>query len=193
MLGNFSRMVVLFCLMITVAQADGVGGAVARGAARGLARSVGRSASRSVASSVEKQAAKRAFQIQRKDLWNHRHTPVRPLAAPRTVFRYTTRNRAGAEIRAGIAPGRHMTATAPAGRPLSPLSAKRRFGLQKAPTVRETVVVPKGFPVRYNKVPGGSPGFGEITSSKAVPPSAIRKVMPLRLSSQSISSRSPSR
>lgn len=193
MLRHCSRLLVLLCLVITGAEAAGVGRAVARGAARGLARSAGRFSSRGVARSVEKQAAKRTLQVRRKDLWNHRHTPVRPLPAPRTVFRYTTPKRAGAEIRAGIAPGHHMTATAPAGRPLSPQSAKRRFGLPTAPTIRETVVLPKGFPVRHNKALGGSPGFGEITSSKAVPPSAILKVIPLRPSSQSIGSRLPSR
>lgn len=83
-----------------------------------------------------------------------------------------------------------MTATAPAGRSLSPLGAKQRFGLQKAPTVRETVVLPKGFLVRHNKAPGGSPGIGEITSSRKVPPSAIRKVLPLRQSNQNLGSSS---
>lgn len=191
MLRHCSRLLVLLCVVITGAEAAGVGRAVARGAARGLAKSTGRAATRSVVRSTEKQAVKRAVQIQRKDLLNHRHTPVRPLGAPRTVFRYTTPNRAGAEIRAGIAPGRHMTATAPSGRPLSPLSAQRRFGLQKAPTVRETIVLPKGFPVRHNKVPGGTPGIGEVTSSRSVPRSAIQKVVPLRPSSRSIGSPSP--
>ena len=188
MLRHCLRLLVLLCVVITGADAAGLGRAVARGASRGLAKSAGRAATRSVARSTEKQAVKRAVQIQRKDLWNHRHTPVRPLTAPRTAFRYTTPNRAGAEIRAGIGPGRHMTATAPSGRPLSPLSAKRRFGLQKAPTVRETVVLPKGFPVRHNKVPGGTPGVGEMTSSRSVPSSAIRKVIPLRSSKRNIGS-----
>lgn len=186
MLRHSLRLLVLLCLVITGVEAAGLGRAVARGAARGLAKSTGRAATRSIARSTEKEAVKRAAQIRRKDLWNHRHTPVRPLPVPRTVFRYTTPNRAGAEIRAGIAPGRHMTATASSGRPLSPLSAKRRFGLQKAPTVRETVVLPKGFPVRHNKVPGGTQGAGEVTSSRPVPPSAVRKVVPLRPSHRNV-------
>lgn len=193
MLRRCSCLLVLLCAVITRAECTGVSRAVARGAARGLARSGSRSATRSVARSTGKQAVKRAAQIQRKDLWNHRHTPVRPLSGPRTVFRYTTPNRARAEVRSGIAPGRHMTATASSGRPLSPLSAKRRFGLHNAPTVRETVVLPKGFPVRHNKVPGGTPGVGEVTSSRSVPPSVIRKVVPLRPASRSIGPESPSR
>ncbi len=46
--------------------------------------------------------------------------------------------------------------------------------------VRETIELPRRFPARHNKVPGGRPGAGEITSSRRVPPEAIKKVTPLR-------------
>jgi hypothetical protein len=104
---------------------------------------------------------------------------VRPLPAPRTVHRYTSPGQARQEMHRGVAPGRHMTATAPAGRPPSPRTAVSRYGLQKAPGVRETIELPRRFPARHNKVPGGRPGAGEITSYRRVPPEAIKKVTPL--------------
>lgn len=170
-----SWLVFSFCLAVPNVSAAGVGRAIAKGAVRGLARSAERSAVRS----AEKQAVRRSIGIQRKDAWNHLHTPVRPLPAPRTVFRYTSPEQARKELSTGIAPGRHMTATAPAGRPPSPATAARQYGLRKAPGVRETVQLPKGFPVRHDKVPGGQPGMGEITSPKRVPPTATKKITPL--------------
>jgi hypothetical protein len=163
-----SYILICFCLAVVNADATGVGRAIARGAARSLAGPAQRS------------AARRAVQIQRKDLWNHQHTPVSPLPTPRTVHRYTTPEQARREIRGGIAPGSHMTATAPSGRPLSPETAASRYGLRMAPSVRETVELPKGFPARHNRVPGGQPGAGEITSSRRVPPTAIKKAVPIR-------------
>lgn len=176
----FSCTLMLFCLAVTNAQAGGVGRAIARGATRSLARSAERSAARSAGRAAERQAARRVVQIQRKDMWNHRHTPVRPLPAPRTVHRYTTPGQARREMRSGIAPGSHMTATARSGRPPRPGTAANRYGLSKAPAVRETVELPKGFPARHNRVPGGQPGSGEITSSRRVPPAAIKKAIPIR-------------
>jgi hypothetical protein len=52
--------------------------------------------------------------------------------------------------------------------------------LDKAPAVRETVTLPKGFPVRPNKVVAGEAGYGELTSSERIPGDAIRKVVPIR-------------
>src|SRR5262249_44515300 len=120
-----------FCLAVTSMTAAGPGRAIAKGAIRGLARSTERAAFRS----AEKQAVRRSIGIKRKDSWNHLHTPVRPLPAPRSVFRYTSPSQARRELSTGIAPGRHMTATAPAGRPLSPATAARQYGLRKAPGV----------------------------------------------------------
>jgi hypothetical protein len=145
----------------------GVGRAIARGAAR--------SAERSVARSAERAAARRAASIRTHDLWNHRYTKPVPLKAPRTVFRYTTPSQALRERRIGIAPGKHMTATGGPGRPLSPGSAQKRYGLPTPPGRRLKVVLPKGFPVRHNRVPGGQPGVGELTSNKRVPPRFVAK------------------
>ena len=175
-----SWVLVILCFGVTNVNAGGVGRAVARGAARGIARSTERSVARGAARATARQEARLSIAIQRKDLWNHRHTPLRPLPAPRTVHRYTTPSMARQELRSGVAPGRHMTATAPGGKPPSPATATSRYGLQKPPSVRETIELPKGFPVRHNKVPGGRPGVGEITSQTRVPPQAIKKLTPLR-------------
>ena len=153
---------------------------LARGAAQGQARPAKRLVARGTARATAQQATRHSIEIQRKDLLNHLHTPVRPLPAPHTVHRYTSPGQARQEMRTGVAPGRHMTATAPAGRPPSPGTAMNRYGLQTAPHVRETIELPKGIPVRHNKVPGGRPGVGEITSSTIVPPEAIKRVTPLR-------------
>ena len=171
----FGALLVSF-LSVGLADAAGVGHALARGATRGLTRS----AERSTARTAEKQAARRVAVIERRDAWNHLHTPARRLPAPRTVYRYTSPEQARRELHTGIAPGRHMTATAPAGRPPSPATAAKQYGLRQPPGVRETVRLPRGFPVRHDKVPGGRPGTGEITSPRRVPPSAIKKVTPLR-------------
>jgi hypothetical protein len=165
-----------FYFGLTTVSAAGLGRVVAKGAVRGLARSTERSTLRS----AEKQAVRSSLQIQRKDAWNHLHTPVRPLPAPRTVYRYTSPVQARRELHTGIAPSRHMTARAPAGRPPSPATAAKQYGLRKLPSVREKVQLPKGFPVRHDKVPGGRPGIGEITSRRRVPPSAIKRITPLQ-------------
>jgi hypothetical protein len=165
-----------FYLGVINISAAGLGRVVAKGAVRGLARSTEPSTVRS----AEKRALRSSIEIQRRDSWNHLHTPVRPLPAPRTVFRYTSPSKARRELRTGIAPGRHMTATAPAGRPPSPTTAAKQYGLLNLPRVRETIQLPKGFPGRHDKVPGGRPGIGEITSPKRVPQSAIKRVTPLQ-------------
>jgi hypothetical protein len=174
-----SWVLIVLSFGVTHANAGNVGRAIARGAARSMARSVEGSVARGAARTTARQAARRSIVIQRKDLWNHQHTPVRPLPAPRTVHRYTSPSEARQEMRSGISPGRHMTATAPAGRPPRPTTAMNRYGLQKAPSVRETIQLPKGFPVRHNKVPGGRPGAGELTSPTKVPRRAIIKLTPI--------------
>jgi hypothetical protein len=84
------------------------------------------------------------------------------------------------ELRRGLQPNTHMTAQGGPGRPLSPNTAKRRYGLRQRPQVRETLRLPKGYPVRSAKAFGGQPGVGELTSPKSLPPTAIQKVVPLR-------------
>ncbi len=107
-------------------------------------------------------------------------TVAKPLARPRTVLRYTSRARAAQEVREGLAPGKHMTAVARPGRPLSPEAAQRRYGLLDKPEARETIRLPRGFPVRHNRVWGGETRTWEITSPQALPSGAIRKTVPLQ-------------
>ena len=116
----------------------------------------------------------------KRDLANHAATAAKPLTKPLTVQRYTSRAQAKREVKAGIATGTHMTPNAARGRPLSPESAQRRYGLSKPPEVRETVRLPAGQPVRHNKAQGGEPGRGELTSNQPVPKGAVTKVVPLQ-------------
>lgn len=142
-----------------------------------LERALARGAARSVGKSLRTAPTRTLRQI---DLWRHGRTPVHRLTKPRTVFRYTTRPRARTEISKGIPPGRHMTSHAGPGRPLRAERAKQRFGLPQRPDARETVRLPKGQPVQFNRALGGKPGTGELVSPKRVPPKAIEKVVPLR-------------
>lgn len=146
-------------LPLTV-EAGGLGRAAARGAWRSSARIWRRSPA----------------QMMRRDLVRDSAIKARPLARPRTVFRYTTKQRASVELRRGIPPGRHMTANGGPGRPLSRVAAQKRYGLPQRPGVRETIRLPKGQPVRTAKALGGRPGVGELTSSKRLSPTVITNV-----------------
>jgi len=101
-------------------------------------------------------------------------TTAKALTAPRTVHRYTSIAQARREVRHGLDPNTHMTPNAQHGRPLTPDHAQKRYGLPASPEARETIVLPEGYPVRHNKALGGEPGRGELTSSRRVPPEAIR-------------------
>ncbi|MEW8054177.1 MAG: hypothetical protein AB2796_02585 [Candidatus Thiodiazotropha sp.] len=114
-----------------------------------------------------------------RDLKNHAATMAKPLARARTVHRYTSFVRGRGEKASGLSPNTHMTVRARPGRPMSPENAQRRYGLAYRPRVRETIVLPKGFPVRHNKVVGGAPGVGELTSPKPVPATNIRRSVSL--------------
>lgn len=118
-------------------------------------------------------------QILRIDAMRHRAAAVKPLPQARTVHRYTTLTRAQQELRHGIPPNAHMTAAARRGRPMSAQAAKERYGLLRKPTVRETIQLPKGFPVRHAHATNAARGVRELTSPKRVPPEAIKKVTPL--------------
>jgi len=144
-----------------LAEGAGLKGAITRGAARGAKKAIPKSIQKSL-DSVRDGATK-----------------PRPLPKDRSVHRYTTKERAKEEVKKGIAPGSHMTPRARPGRPPSPDSAQRRYGLPRKPEVRETISLPKGTPVRPNKALGGAPGEGELTSPRRVPPGAIKKVAPL--------------
>ncbi len=116
-------------------------------------------------------------EAERLDLGRDRKTKAKPLPGDRTVFRYTTKERAKKERRDGISRGSHMTSTGGPGRPLSATKAKQRYGLRQKPEVRETVRLHRGQKVRRNRTLGGAPGVGEVTSPKRVP---VEKVVPLR-------------
>jgi len=116
----------------------------------------------------------------RRDLLRDRALPVRKLKEPRTVHRYTTRDRALRETQKGLPAGTHATARARRGRPPSAKTAQRTYGLPKPPEVRETIRLPEGTPVRQGKALGGRPGVGEIVLAQPVPPEAIRKVTVIR-------------
>jgi hypothetical protein len=103
-------------------------------------------------------------------------TKAVPLAKPKTVHRYTSVERARRESRHGLEPGVHMTANARRGPPLTAENAKQRYGLPATPSARETIRLPANTPVRPNKVLGGSPGYGEITSPARIPPAAVLRV-----------------
>lgn len=151
--------------------------AVAVPAAEGgsLARSIFRGSMKGATRAFRRGPAR----ILRRDFFRDRATRVRPLARTRTVFRYTTKGQARQELRRGIRPGSHLTSRALAGRPSSPGLAQRRYGLPRQPQVRETVRLPKSHPTRFNKVLGGRPGTGEITSTRPLSPKTIQKVLPL--------------
>lgn len=159
--------VILLLAELAVPAGAGAGGlqsAIARGAARGSGRA----------------AAKASTRVLQRDMVRDSATVARPLTRARTVFRFTTADRARRELRAGIAPGIHMTSRAVRGRPLGAGQAQARYGLRHRPEVRETVRLPGGHPARVNRTVGGAPGFGEITSPKRVQPGAIERVTPLR-------------
>jgi hypothetical protein len=114
----------------------------------------------------------------RRDFFRDRTLPVRRLKEPRTVHRYTTWERVLRELQ-GLPAGTHTTARARPGRPLSPETAQRRYGLPAKPEVRETIRLPEGTLIRQGKALGGRPGVGEIVTARRVPPEAIVKIKPL--------------
>lgn len=115
-----------------------------------------------------------------RDLVRDRATQVSILRSPRTVFRYTNRFGAATARRNGVPANRHFTSRATPGRPLSPASAARRYGLPRQVTHRLTVRLPKGTPVKFNKALGGRPGVGEVVSVRTLPSNAVRTILPLR-------------
>lgn len=106
-------------------------------------------------------------------------TKTAPLVKPKNVWRYTSNTEASKAAKSGLPAGRHMTSGVTPGRAPGADATRRRYGLQQKPDVRMTIQLPAGQPLRSNKVLGGARGVGEITSSKALPPSAIRRVVPL--------------
>jgi hypothetical protein len=106
-------------------------------------------------------------------------TSVRSLPAARTVWRYTTITGARREATHGLPPGVHMTSRTAPGRMPTGATARERYGLPATPTARMTITLPKGLPVRHNKVVAGDRGVGEITTPKKLPPNAVLRVQRL--------------
>lgn len=104
---------------------------------------------------------------------------ARALPAATTVWRYTTAAQARRELRGGIRPDKHFTPGVTRGRPPSPLTAQRRYGLPQPPQVRLTVRLDKGTTVLRNKALGGQPGRGELVNKVAVSSGGIRRVVNL--------------
>lgn len=159
----------LMVLLPSTANAGGLGRAFERGAMRSLRGSAQRGAERGALRS-----GTRSF-FRREHLRDLR-TPSKPLARPRTVYRYVPAPKARSEMRRGIAPGRHFTSRPAKGRPLGAARAQKAYGLPRKPGAVETVRIPAGHPVRFNKTLGGSPGRGELTSPKHLAPSSVHSL-----------------
>ena len=117
-----------------------------------------------------------AKKVLARDLARDAVTPAKALPAGRTVQRFTSVQQAEREAQIGLSPGTHMTPGLRRGRPLSGDGAARRYGLLRQPTARETIVLPKGTPLRVNKALGGKAGVGELTSPRRVPSAAIVRI-----------------
>jgi hypothetical protein len=162
------RRLTLFAMLFVVVIPGASHGQLGRILAQSAERRGARSASRSFLSTL------------RRDLLRDRATPARSLVKDRSVFRYTTKERARLETSAGLSEGTHFTSHSASGRPLSAASAQRRLGLPTRPTVREKVVLRKGTRVRLNKALGGKRGYGEISLAQHAPPTDVRRVVRLR-------------
>lgn len=153
---------------------------VARVAARRAARrTAARSAARKASSrSISKRAlASRQYKkILKRDAARDAATVAKPLKRERSVYRYTNWQAARAAKKTGIKAGSHMTAGIRRGRPISAETARLRYGLGSKPSARIKIKIPKGHPVRKNKVIGGKPGWGEITSTKKISPKHIEGI-----------------
>jgi hypothetical protein len=193
MMSHKTISLVAFAVVVFLASAGGRAESLALAAERGALRGVLRSLERGEARSLNRQVVRsldrrtvrslersRLHDLTRRDLLIHKYTRPVPVTNPRGVFRFTTRDRALSDLRRGIAPNRHMTSHVSPGRQLSADSAVRRFGLLRLPEVRETILIPRGQPIRSNKVVGGAPGVGEVTSTRRLPPKAIKHLVPIR-------------
>lgn len=149
--------------------------AARKAARRAVVRSSVRKASRK---SISKQAlASRQYKkILKRDAARDAATAAKPIKRERSVYRYTSWQEAQAAKKTGIKAGSHMTSGVRRGRPISAETARQRYGLGNKPSARIKIRIPKGHPVRMNKVIGGKPGWGEITSTKKISPKYIESI-----------------
>ncbi len=124
-------------------------------------------------------ASRRAVRADSQARCSPHGVPVRALPQARTVQRYNTKTLAKQELRRAVSPGSHMTAGARRSRPMSGQHTKQHCGLVRKPNVRETIQLPKGFPVRHNHATSAARGVRELTSPQPLPPQAFKKVVPL--------------
>lgn len=117
--------------------------------------------------------------IEARDIARDNKTQAKPLEQNRTVYRYTSKENAKAAQKKGLHANSHMTSGVSKGRPLTSEKAQKRFGLENPPDTRLTIKIPKGHPVKKNKVIGGEAGWGEITSPKKIPAKQVIEVKPV--------------
>jgi hypothetical protein len=110
--------------------------------------------------------AKKQKEIKKRDMERDLKTKPKPLAQDRTVYRYVTKEQAKIDAKKGIPRESHLAAKGGPGRPLSADEAKRRYGLEKKPEVRETATLKKGDKVRSNRVFGGEKGVRELKTTQ---------------------------
>lgn len=149
-------------LLPATASASVFGKAAARGAERSLARGLRRS----------------PVHLREFDAVRDRRSNLSILKTGRSVDRYTTLREANSELRHGIAPNRHMTSFS-SRKPLTANNATIRLGLSRKPQVVERIEIPKGTGLHFNKVLGGKPGYGEITSPARLPRTSVRRILTL--------------
>lgn len=143
-----------------------------------LCSGCGRVAERGVGA-AERAVDRRGMQILSRDLERDAGGKLARLPRSRQVFKYTTRADADRFLKDGIPARSHFTSGIEAGRPLKASRAAKRYGLAYKPEKRLPVTLHKGTAVKFDKVVGGSPGFGEIRVEEATPPSAIGKAVRL--------------
>jgi hypothetical protein len=172
---------ILISLLPSDLAAEGLGESVSRAAARALARKAFRPSIRRAAPKVFRRGSRPSIQrtLRLDRLRDARTKPLR-LVKPRTVYRFTTVKQAHSYSRAGVPAGTHFTSAAGRGRPLSAISAQKRYGLPAKPSARVTVKLLQGTRIKTNKVIGGSSGYGEVkTYRKKLPPTALKKIVPV--------------
>lgn len=141
--------------------------------------------SRALARAVERRAVARfsvreALALVRRDAARDGRLPVRELAKKVTTHRYVSGKNLFRELNEGLRAGSHTTSRAVSGRLPSALTAQRKLGLPSVPGWRLKIEWPKGWPVRKGKVLGGGRGVGEMTSPRALPPSAVKGAIRLQ-------------
>ena len=166
----------------------GVARSVARGAERAAVRAVRpvvapvarKAVFRSPGRAAARRGATPAVRAAILDRARDARTPVSLLRRPRLVFRYSDDAGVRRAITRGLPARTHFTARGGPGRPLGGQAARERLGLARTPSWRISTLLPRGTPVRFNKVLGGNrAGVGEISLARRLPASSIRRAVPL--------------